>query len=112
MSQEYIAIFSRGDQSSKPDLHASLTAVITDPVTCDMRFCTDVLVLVRPDMLLVPLAHTSLLFQCVGVNLHGLNKVCYAFNGLGAQGTLESRYLEAIFDLAIKLLSAQAFDFA
>jgi hypothetical protein len=38
MSHEYIAIFKRGDQSSNPDLHASLTEVMIDPVTCDMRF--------------------------------------------------------------------------
>jgi hypothetical protein len=42
MSQEYIASFSRGDQSSNPFLQLSLTAEISDPVICDSLFCSGV----------------------------------------------------------------------
>jgi hypothetical protein len=38
MSQQYMANFSRGDQSSNPFLHPSLTAEISDPVICDILF--------------------------------------------------------------------------
>lgn len=33
MSHEYIAIISRGDQSSSPFLHASRTEEMSEPVT-------------------------------------------------------------------------------
>ena len=42
MSQEYIASFSRGDQSSNPFLQPSLMADISDPVICDSLFCSGV----------------------------------------------------------------------
>ena len=41
MSQEYIANFNRGDQSSKLLRHTSLTEEMRDPVTWAMRFCPD-----------------------------------------------------------------------
>jgi hypothetical protein len=38
MSQEYMASFSLGDQSSSPFLHPSLAAEMSDPVICDILF--------------------------------------------------------------------------
>jgi hypothetical protein len=38
MSQEYMASFSLGDQSSNPFLHPSFAAEMSDPVICDILF--------------------------------------------------------------------------
>jgi hypothetical protein len=89
MSHEYIASISLGDQSSNPFLQASLTADITEPVTCDNLFWTVENVKTSYLSSIYIKKHTNLLLDAIGINVNRFNKIGHPFDRLSTQRSLE-----------------------
>ena len=96
-----MASISRGDQSSSPFRHASLTAVITDPVTAAVRFCTAqkvsrVVSSCRREVTYLPV-------DAVFINFYIFYKVSQTLDWLGAKRSLECGKLKACLYVCIKV---------
>jgi hypothetical protein len=101
MSQAYMASISRGDQSSNPFRQASLTAVMADPITAAVRFCT------TQDINKIRQAlwgkYTYLLLYPACVDLYVFYEISQTLDWFSTKGSLEHGKLKACLDVGIKI---------
>src|SRR6266850_2910578 len=105
MSQEYIASFSRGDQSSSPFLHPSLMAEMSDPVICDNLFCSGVAdVSDRSAASCRQIFLPTIFFPyAISVHLHPLDKKSHPLHRLSTKWSMKGSNLKSSLDIAIKI---------
>lgn len=100
----YIANLIRGDQSSIPARHDSLTAEINAPTTADT--------LPRPAMSYgFEFAPTLLALPMLRLVLNVLHYPCHSHNGLSAKWALECSHLEPSLYAVLKIMQHPQFRF-
>jgi len=104
MSQLYIANINLGDQSSSPSLQASLTADMTEPVTCASLFCSAQEDVFRiQSAMRLPLTNLSL--DSFDIDINSLYEIGETLYRLRAQRTLSYCQLKPGIDGIIEIRS-------